>query len=124
MSHFVSYDTLSPIFRSFVANLSHVQVPSNIHDALKRPEWRLVIQVEVLALEKNGTCEIADLPQGKDVVGCKWIFTVKHKVDGRAERFKARVVAKGFTQSYINYLEIFAPSSEAEHHSSFTFLGS
>ena len=47
---------------------------------------------------------------GKNPVGCKWIFTIKHKADGSIERFKARLFAKGFTQAYsINYQEIFAP---------------
>ena len=62
------------------------------------------------ALEKNGTWTITDLPVGKRPVGCKWIFTIKYKADGSVERFKARLVARGFTQSYgIDYQETFAP---------------
>lgn len=62
------------------------------------------------ALEKNKTWELIDLPKGKKLMGCKWVFTVKYKSDGSMERYKARLVAKGYTQSYgINYQEIFAP---------------
>jgi len=50
------------------------------------------------------------LPLGKRPVGCKWIFTIKHNADGSVNRFEARLVAKGFTQSYgIDYQETFAP---------------
>ena len=110
MCKFISYEGLSPGFRSFTVNISKIQVPNSIHEALKVPEWRAAVWEEVRALEKNGTWEMSDLPNGKNTVGCKWIFTVKHKADGSVERFKARLVAKGFTQSYgIDYEETFAP---------------
>lgn len=55
-------------------------------------------------------CPITDLPLGKYTVGCKWIFSTKHKLDDSIERFKAHLVAKGFTQAYgIDYQETFAP---------------
>jgi hypothetical protein len=46
---------------------------------------------------------------GKEV-GCKWVFMIKHKANGSMERYKARLIAKGFTQTYgIYYEETFAP---------------
>ncbi|KAK0585682.1 hypothetical protein LWI29_032324 [Acer saccharum] len=61
------------------------------------------------ALKKNGTCELLDLPEGKRPVGCKQIFTVKYNLDGSVSRYKVRLVAKGFTQTYgIDYQETFA----------------
>ena len=110
MHNYISYAGLSPNFYAFVSKISSIQVPNTIQEALKVPEWKSAIWEEIQALEKNGTWELAELPRGKNPVGCKWIFTVKHKADGSVERFKARLVAKGFTQSYgIDYKETFAP---------------
>jgi hypothetical protein len=65
---------------------------------------------EMEALHKNKTWDLVKLPNGKKVVGCKWVFTIKHKADGSVERYKAKLVAKGFTQTYgIDYEETFAP---------------
>ena len=50
------------------------------------------------------------LPQSKSVVRCKWIFAIKFKPDGLIERYKAWLVAKGFTQTYgVDYTKTFAP---------------
>ncbi|KZV39905.1 Cysteine-rich RLK (receptor-like protein kinase) 8 [Dorcoceras hygrometricum] len=50
------------------------------------------------------------LPKDKTTVGCKWVFNVKLNADGSLERYKARLVARGFTQTYgIDYQETFAP---------------
>ena len=50
------------------------------------------------------------LPPGKSVVGCKWIYKIKTRSDGFIERYKARLVVKGFTHEYrIDYEETFAP---------------
>lgn len=65
---------------------------------------------EMDALEKNKTWEIVEKPKEKNLVGCKWVFTLKYKADGSLERYKARLVAKGYTQTYgVDYQETFAP---------------
>ena len=66
-------------------------------------------------MDKNQTWEITDLPKGKSPVGCKWVFTIKYNADGTISRYKARLVARGFTQTYgIDYQETFAPVAKLD----------
>jgi hypothetical protein len=49
-------------------------------------------------------------PEGKSVIGLKWIYKIKHAVDGSVKKFKAQFVAKGFSQKEkVDYDETFAP---------------
>ena len=110
MSKFVSYQKLSHSYSTFTTNLSGIDIPSNIQEAVKDKKWVDAINDELRALHNNQTWELVKLPNGKKTVGCKWVFTVKFKADGLVERYKARLVAKGYTQTYgIDYQETFAP---------------
>ncbi|XP_070012383.1 uncharacterized mitochondrial protein AtMg00820-like [Nicotiana sylvestris] len=73
------------------------------------PKWKQAMIEEMKALSKNETWELVTSPPNKKLVGCKWAFTVKHKADVSIERFKARLAAKEFTQTYgVDYQETFA----------------
>ena len=52
---------------------------------------------EISASEKNKIQELVILPNKKKSIGCKWVFTLKYKVDGSLTRYKAKLVAKGYT---------------------------
>ena len=72
--------------------------------------WTQLGNVKLDALEQNRTWDIVSLPIGKNVVGCRWIFTLKYNSDGTVERPKSRLVAQGFTQQEgVYYLETFSP---------------
>lgn len=77
--------------------LSTEEIPRTIEEALDDPNFAKAVTEEMEALEKNTTWRLVSLPEGKKVVGCKWVFTIKHKADGSIERYKARLVAKGYT---------------------------
>lgn len=51
---------------------------------------------EIEALERSGIWMLTHFPPNKRVVGCKWVYKVKHNADGTVERFKARLVVKGY----------------------------
>lgn len=54
--------------------------------------------------------ELAALEANKKVVSCKWLYKVKFKLDGNVDRYKARLVARGFTQTEgLDYFDTFAP---------------
>jgi hypothetical protein len=113
ISNYVSSHRLSDSYIAFANHLSFVSTPDNLQNALGNPKWKSAMVEEMEALQKNSTWDLVELPEGKKTVGCKWVFTVKHKADGSMERYKARLVAMGYTQTYgINYHETFAPMAK------------
>ena len=65
---------------------------------------------EITALITRGTWELVPRTNGAIVVTCRWVYTVKYKADGSIDRYKARLVARGFTQTYgVDYEETFSP---------------
>ena len=65
---------------------------------------------EFSALQCNNTWELVLASQDMNLIGCKWAFRTKYKVDGSILKHKARLVAKGFLQiPGIDYLETFSP---------------
>ena len=88
--------------------------PQSYEEAVNHPvygkEWRAAIEEEYNSLMKNGAWELVELPPGKNLVTCKWVFKAKHDANGNIVRFKARLVARSFSQAYgIDYFETFAP---------------
>ena len=74
--------------------------------------WKEAMDDEINSLYENNTYEIVPLPEGKQVVGGRWVYAVKIQPGG-AERYKARYVAQGFSQKAgRDYFETFAPTAK------------
>lgn len=68
------------------------------------------MQDEYDLLIKNQTWNLVDRPKGQRVADNRWVFKTQRNTDGSLERFKARLVARGFTQEYgLSYEESFSP---------------
>jgi hypothetical protein len=65
---------------------------------------------EMAALDANAIWELVVVLEDKKAIGCKWVYKIKHNVDGSVSRYKARLVAKGYAQTYgIDCEETYSP---------------
>ena len=62
------------------------------------PLWLQAMNEEFQALMKNNTWFIVDLPTDRHPIGCKWVFRIKYNPDGSINKYKARLITKGFHQ--------------------------
>jgi len=84
--------------------------PVSFEEAKGHPEWEAAMQEEIDALNKNQTWELVSKPENCELITCKWIFRLKKNSDGVVDKYKARFVARGFSQSYgLDYEETFSP---------------
>ncbi|CAI7909184.1 unnamed protein product [Closterium sp. NIES-54] len=68
------------------------------------------MESELKSIEENGTWELVDLPKGRKAITSKWLFKIKFDANGKIERYKSRLVAKGCQQKEkVDYKELFAP---------------
>ena len=86
--------------------------PSCYKEALKREDkasWELAMKSEMDSLKKNQTWDLVQLPIGKTVLPCKWVYWLK-VTPGAKMTHKTRLVVKGFKQEYgVDFDEIFSP---------------
>jgi hypothetical protein len=100
-------------FVSSVSLSTNDNEPSCYQEAMKgsnNDKWKEAMKDEMKALERNATWDLVEFPRDKKTVGCKWVYKLKKGVDDKVERYKARMVAKGYSQKEgIDFCEIFSP---------------
>ncbi|GKB51547.1 ribonuclease H-like domain-containing protein [Tanacetum coccineum] len=94
----------------FATTLNKSIEPTSYIEALKDNNWVEAMNNEIEALNRNNTWSICYLPAGRKPIGCKWLFKIKYKATCDIERYKARLVTKGFNQREgFDYDETFSP---------------
>jgi Reverse transcriptase (RNA-dependent DNA polymerase) len=110
ISHYMSFETLPHACKAFMTSLHSNYTPREWREAMQDPRWKNTMFEEMRALVKNDTWDMILRPSGKNIMGCKWVYSIKHNPEGKMDRFKTRLVAKGYTQTYgVDYEETFAP---------------
>ncbi|KAE8237556.1 hypothetical protein A4X06_0g9194, partial [Tilletia controversa] len=92
--------------------------PTFRHEARQRSDWGKWKEAEneqLKALEEMQTWKVIELPKGKASIGCRWVYKLKLDEDGNASRYKARLVAQGFSQvPGRDYTETYAPTARMD----------
>jgi len=79
-------------------------------------KWIDAMEDDIKSMRDNDVWDLVELPEGVKPIGYKWIFKTKRDFMGNIERYKARLVATGFTQREgINYKETFSPISSKDY---------
>ena len=73
-------------------------------------KWEMAIKSELKSLADAHTWEVVERPHGMNVVGCKWVFKIKWNAVGEIDKYKAQLVAKGYSQVQgVDYDNTYAP---------------
>ena len=76
-------------------------------------KWIKVIKIQ--PIEKNNTWELTTLPIGKKLIGVKWVYNTNYESDCKVNRFKVRLVTKGYKQKQcIDYFNVFTPVAKLD----------
>jgi len=101
------YSSRHPLHLFYTVVIPHE--PNTFTHAASKLEWRATMESEFKALLKNNAWSLCPRPSSHHIVRNKWVYKIKQKPDGSTDRYKVRLVAKGFDQrSGVNYLETFS----------------
>ena len=107
-------ETRRPDFYGESVNTARiVSEPTTVEEAMSCPEkknWKEAMDAEFQSLQANEVWDLVTPPKGCKVINSKWVFKYKLGEHGEVERYKARLVAQGYSQRPgIDYEETFSP---------------
>jgi len=106
----LTYDGFVVHHYAYMVKIIHEVEPTYFEQAVGNPKWDNAMDEEMVALDVNVTWELVALLEDKKAIRCKWVYKVKHNVDGSVSIYKAKLVAKGYAQTYgIDYEETYSP---------------
>jgi hypothetical protein len=84
--------------------------PTCFEQAVGNPEWDNAMDEEMATLDVNATWELVVLSKENKSIKCKWVYKIKHNVDGSMNKYNIRLVAKGCAQTYgMDYEKTYNP---------------
>jgi histone deacetylase 1/2 len=84
--------------------------PHTVEEALDSKHWKKAMDKEHNALMRNKTRRLVPPKRGSNIIDCKWVWKIKYKADRSLDKYKGRLVAKGFKQWYgVDYEDTFSP---------------
>jgi hypothetical protein len=105
----LTYDGFVIHHYAYMVRVIHEVEPTCFEQAVGKPKWDNAMVEKMATLDVNATWELIVLLKDKKAIGCKWVYKVKHNVDGFVNRYKTRLVAKGYAQTYgIDYEETYS----------------
>lgn len=103
----LSSSKVTPGYKGYLNKIPDCVEPNFFKDE----RWIQAMQQEIQDLEENNTWQVVDVPNGMHTMGSKWIYKIKYKANGKVERFKARLVAKVYSQQ-----------EELDYHDTFSLV--
>lgn len=97
LSASLSYHNLYYTHAQYILNMTSISESNNYEEAMSDENWSKAIQTKLTSLMKTNTWKLITLPKQKKDIEHRWVLKLKLHVNGYVKRYKAHLIAKGFT---------------------------